>query len=47
VFFDEDSSDANIKTAMRRARRVRTELREAEFRRRMISRRGGAARDGR
>jgi hypothetical protein len=42
VFFDEDSSDANIKSAMRRARRVRKELREAEFRPRMISRRGGA-----
>jgi predicted nucleic acid-binding Zn-ribbon protein len=43
LFFDEDSSDANIKSAMRRARRVRKELREAEaeFRPR-ISRRGSA-----
>jgi hypothetical protein len=44
VFFDEDSSDANIKSAMRTARRVRKELREAEgeFRPRMMSRRGSA-----
>jgi hypothetical protein len=44
VFFDEDSSDANIKRAMRTARRVRKELREAEaeFRPRMMSRRGSA-----
>jgi hypothetical protein len=47
VFFDEDSPDANIKSAMRTARRVRKELREAEaeFRpRMMLSRRGGSAR---
>jgi predicted nucleic acid-binding Zn-ribbon protein len=46
LFFDEDSSDANIKHAMRMARRVRKELREAEaeFRPRMrLSRRGAAA----
>jgi hypothetical protein len=44
VFFDEDSSDANIKRAMRTARRVRKELREAEaeFRPRMMSRRDSA-----
>jgi hypothetical protein len=45
VFFDEDSSDANIKSAMRMARRVRKELREAEaeFRpRMMLSRRGSS-----
>jgi hypothetical protein len=44
VFFDEDSPDANIKSAMRTARRVRKELREAEaeFRPRMMSRRGSA-----
>jgi hypothetical protein len=44
VFFDEDSSDANIKSAMRTARRVRKELREAEaeFRPRMMSRRDSA-----
>ncbi len=44
VFFDEDSSDANIKGAMRSARRLRKALREAEaeFRPRMISRRGSA-----
>jgi DNA-directed RNA polymerase subunit RPC12/RpoP len=47
VFFDEDSPDTNIKQAMRMARRVRKELREAEaeFRpRMMLSRRGAAAR---
>jgi hypothetical protein len=46
VFFDEDSPDANIKQAMRTARRVRKELREAEaeFRPRMMSRRGASAR---
>jgi len=44
LFFDEDSADANIKRAMRMARRVRKELREAEvqFRSRMMSRRGSA-----
>jgi hypothetical protein len=42
LFFDEDSPDANLKRAMRMARRVRKELREAEFRPRMISRRGSA-----
>jgi predicted nucleic acid-binding Zn-ribbon protein len=44
MFFDEDSPDANIKKAMRMARRVRKELREAEaeFRPRMMSRRGSA-----
>jgi hypothetical protein len=44
LFFDEDSPDANIKKAMRMARRVRKELREAEaeFRPRMMSRRGSA-----
>jgi DNA-directed RNA polymerase subunit RPC12/RpoP len=44
VFFDEDSPDPNIKSAMRMARRVRKQLREAEaeFRPRMISRRGSA-----
>ncbi|MES5485047.1 Zn-ribbon containing protein [Bradyrhizobium sp. INPA03-11B] len=30
LFFDEDSHDANIKRAMRTARRARTELRESE-----------------
>ena len=30
LFFDEDSHDPNIKRAMRTARRVRKELREAE-----------------
>jgi hypothetical protein len=30
LFFDEDSHDANIKRAMRTARRVRAHLREAE-----------------
>jgi hypothetical protein len=43
LFFDEDSPDANIKSAMRMARRVRKELREAEaeFRPKMrMSRRG-------
>ncbi|OKO74117.1 hypothetical protein AC628_23220 [Bradyrhizobium sp. NAS96.2] len=30
LFFDEDSHDANIKRAMRTARRVRKELRESE-----------------
>jgi predicted nucleic acid-binding Zn-ribbon protein len=46
LFFDEDSPDANIKHAMRMARRVRKELREAEadFRPRMMSRRGAASR---
>jgi hypothetical protein len=41
VFFDEHSPDTNIKHAMRTARRVRKELREAEaeFRPRMLSRR--------
>ena len=45
VFFDEDSPHANIKQAMRMARQVRKELREAEceIRPRMISRRGAAA----
>jgi hypothetical protein len=44
LFFDEDSPDANIKSAMRMARRVRKELREAEgaIRPRMMSRRGSA-----
>jgi len=46
LFFDEDSSDPNIKNAMRMARRVRRELREAEadFRpkTRVVSRRGSA-----
>jgi DNA-directed RNA polymerase subunit RPC12/RpoP len=44
LFFDEDSPDVNIKRAMRMARRVRKELREAEtvFRPRMISSRGAA-----
>ena len=46
LFFDEDSPDANIKSAMRMARRVRKELREAEaeFRpkTRMMSRRGSS-----
>ena len=42
LFFDEDSPDANIKRAMRMARRVRKELREAEFRPSMMSRRGSA-----
>ncbi len=45
LFFDEDSPDANIKQAMRMARRVRKELREAEAElrpRMMLSRRGGA-----
>ena len=44
VFFDEDSPDANIKSAMTTARRVRKQLREAEaeFRPRTISRRGSA-----
>lgn len=43
LFFDEDSHDPNIRNAMRAARRVRKELREAEaeFRpRMMLSRRG-------
>ena len=31
LFFDEDSQDANIKRAMRLARRVRRELRDAEI----------------
>src|ERR1700759_167015 len=46
VFFDEDSPDPNIKSAMRTARRLRKELREAEaeFRPRMMSRRGAAHR---
>jgi hypothetical protein len=46
LFFDEDSPDANIKHAMRTARRLRKELREAEaeFRPRMMSRRGSAVR---
>ena len=46
LFFDEDSPDANIKHAMRTARRLRKELREAEaeFRPRMMSRRGSAGR---
>jgi predicted nucleic acid-binding Zn-ribbon protein len=30
LFFDEDSHDANIKRAMKTARRVRAELRDAE-----------------
>ncbi|WP_312011657.1 MULTISPECIES: hypothetical protein [unclassified Bradyrhizobium] len=30
LFFDEDSHDANIKQAMRTARRARKELRESE-----------------
>ena len=45
LFFDEDSPDANIKSAMRTARRVRKELREAEAESRprtMMSRRGSA-----
>jgi hypothetical protein len=44
LFFDEESPDANIKRAMRMARRVRRELREAEteFHPRMMSRRGSA-----
>lgn len=49
LFFDEDSPDANIKNAMRMARRVRKELREAEaeFRpRMMLSRRGSARHAG-
>jgi hypothetical protein len=47
LFFDEDSPDANIKQAMRTARRVRKELREAEaeFRPRMMSRRGASRQD--
>lgn len=46
VFFDEDSPDANIKSAMRTARRVRKELREAEaeFRPGMMRSRRGSAR---
>src|SRR5262249_59649791 len=46
VFFDEDSPDANIKYAMRVARRVRKELREAEaeYRPRTSSHRGAASR---
>lgn len=46
LFFDEDSPDANIKTAMRAARRVRKELREAEaeLRPRMILSGRGASR---
>jgi hypothetical protein len=46
LFFDEDSPDVNIKSAMRMARRVRKELREAEavFRpkTRAMSRRGSS-----
>jgi hypothetical protein len=44
LFFDEDVPDANIKRAMRTARRVRKELREVEteVRPRMMSRRGSA-----
>jgi NAD-dependent SIR2 family protein deacetylase len=46
LFFDEDSPDANIKTAMRAARHVRKELREAEaqLRPRMILSGRGASR---